>query len=138
MKLFFGGLVLAVMTSVASAGFVIEDPPTAGNSWTQHIVAFGPFDYISFEFLEGAGGPFEPPGLSGFVDHFAVFPPPIVPMWAVALPNPRPTNNAQTTPSASHIDPPSANSGASDHAVDANDHSMNKTISTCAVGMGGS
>ncbi len=81
MKLIVGGLVVAVMTSVASAGFVIEDPPTAGTSWTQHIVAFGPFDYITFDFLEGTGGPFEPPGLSGFVDHSAGFPPPIVSTW---------------------------------------------------------
>ncbi len=88
MKLFVGGLVVAVMTSVASAGFVVEDPPTAGNSWTQHIVAFGPFDFIRFEFLEGTGGPFELPGLSGFVDHSAGFPPPIVATWATVFDTP--------------------------------------------------
>ncbi len=86
MKLFVGGLVVAVMTSVASAGFVIEDPPTAGASWTQHIVAFGPFDYLGFEFLEGTGGPFLTPGISGFVDHSSAgFPPPNVPTWATVV-----------------------------------------------------
>ena len=88
MKLFVGGLVVVAITSVASAGFVIEDPPTPGNSWTQHIVAFGPFDFIRFEFLEGTGGPFEPPGLSGFVDHSAGFPPPIVATWATVVATP--------------------------------------------------
>ncbi len=83
MKLFVGGLGVAVVTSVASAGFVIEVPPTDGGSWTQHIVAAGPFDYLGFEFLEGTGGPFQPPGLSGFVDHSAGFPPPIVATWTV-------------------------------------------------------
>ncbi len=88
MKLFVGGLVVAVVTSVASAGFVIEVPPTDGGSWTQHIVAAGPFDYIGFEFLEGTGGPFQSTGLSGFVDHSAGFPPPIVSTWATVFATP--------------------------------------------------
>lgn len=82
MKLFVGGLVVAVMTSVASAGFVIQDLPVGGGSWTQHIVAAGPFDYLGFEFLEGTGGPFQPPGITDFVDHSAGFPPPSVSTWA--------------------------------------------------------
>lgn len=88
MKLCVGGLVVVALTSVASAGFVIEDPPTAGGSWTQHIVAVGPFDYLGFEFLEGTGGPFQTPGLSDFVDHFAGFPPPIVSTWATVVATP--------------------------------------------------
>lgn len=65
-----------------------SDGPQAGGSWTQHIVAVGPFDYLGFEFLEGTGGPFQTPELSGFVDHFAGFPPPIVSTWATVVATP--------------------------------------------------
>ena len=61
--------VVAMATTVASGGFIIEDEPVEGGSWTQTILAVGPFDFIGFQFLSGSGGPFEAPGgITDFVD----------------------------------------------------------------------
>ena len=90
MRVFLGAVAALATTSVASGIFIIQDPPTEGNSWTQHIVAAGPFDYIAFELLtDSGGGPFQAPWISGFVDHTESWPNPPSPIdsWeAVTLP----------------------------------------------------
>lgn len=61
--------VVTAATTVASGGFIIEDEPVDGGSWTQTILAVGPFDFIGFQFLSGSGGPFDAPGgITDFVD----------------------------------------------------------------------
>ena len=89
-RLFLGAVAALATTSVASGIFIVQDPPNEGNSWTQHIVAAGPFDYIAFEILtDSGGGLFKGPWISGFVDHTASWPDPPGPVYtwdAVTLP----------------------------------------------------
>ena len=82
MRVFLGAVAALATTSVASGIFIIQDPPTDGNSWTKQNVAAGPFDYIAFEFLpdESIGEPFAAPWMSGFVDHTVSWPDPPAPV----------------------------------------------------------
>jgi hypothetical protein len=87
MKTFVAAVFAASVTSLASAGFIIEDPPEAGNSWSQRIVLEGSFDAIAFEIISRPtaspfGSPgnmqfgfghdnspsFAEPGITGFID----------------------------------------------------------------------
>ncbi len=94
-RLLTTGLVVGIMSSVASAGFIIDGNPVAsrpgrsaghdtndsapGYGWTQRIMMMGTFDYIAFEIVSNlGGGPFDAPALSSFTDPGSEAP---MPAW---------------------------------------------------------
>jgi hypothetical protein len=64
MKAFVAAVLAASLAPATWAGFIIEDSPEAGSSWSQRIVLNGSFDAIAFEIVShhAVGSPFEPPG----------------------------------------------------------------------------
>ncbi|MHC4768413.1 MAG: hypothetical protein ACYTEI_06860 [Planctomycetota bacterium] len=64
MKAFVAAILAASLAPATWAGFIIEDSPEAGSSWSQRIVLNGSFDAIAFEIVshQAVGSPFAPPG----------------------------------------------------------------------------
>ena len=87
MKALVAAIFAAGLTSAASAGFIIEDPPEQGSSWTQQIILSGSFDMIAFELVsDGGAGPFGAPGITDFIDPSAGGTP--IPGWGVGYGSP--------------------------------------------------
>ena len=68
-------LVAAACASSAHGGFIIEDDPVLGDSWSQRIVFFdaGGIDFIYFEIVNdtSGSGPFSSPAILSFGDPTA-------------------------------------------------------------------
>ena len=71
LKAFVAAIFAASLTPATWAGFIIEDLPQPGGSWSQRIVLDGSFDAIAFEIVSGAAGPGQMPGNADLMFGFA-------------------------------------------------------------------